>query len=138
MVVRLPLIEGHLNRSLYDRGRYLPVGSPTQALLPLRQTTTCGILTCPRPQGNHINPSSLSLFNSTTQPFFTFHKRLSIKVVCGDHISGVSIIKYSRAYSNQGNHPNKQYSCCWEPSRVLQWKSKAYIEGMVITRIGIN
>src|SRR6266498_5690459 len=50
----------HMNRSLYDRDRYLPVGNPTQVQPTIpRQTTTCGILTCPRPQGNHINPSSL-------------------------------------------------------------------------------
>ena len=59
-------------------------------------------------------------------------------MVWGNRISGVSTIKRSNIISNQGNHPNKQYSCCWGPSRVLQWKGKACVKGMAITTVGIN
>ena len=50
----------------------------------------------PVPRVNVHYSQFFSLFNSTTQPFYTFHKRLSIKVMCGGHIAGVSTIKHSK------------------------------------------
>ena len=59
VVVRLPLLEGHMNRALYDRARYLHVDSPTQALTTTEANHQRGILTCSRPQGKFIKPLTL-------------------------------------------------------------------------------
>src|SRR6266540_5671997 len=86
------LIEGHMNRSLYDRDRYLPVGSPTQALLPYRgRPPLVESSPVPVPRVNVHYSQFLSLFNSITQPFYTFLSKIEYKCnVWGSHVSCVS------------------------------------------------